>query len=60
MTAEVNSSVVADKAKDPPKDATRLVSWNLGHEPVRYVSTNTDNFNEGVIKENQAQAANLK
>ena len=45
--------MVADKAKDPPKDVTRLVSWNLGHEAVRYVSTNKDNFNGGVIKENQ-------
>jgi hypothetical protein len=52
MTEEGNSSLIAAKAKDPSKDATRLVSWNLGHEPVRYVSTNTDNFNEGVIREN--------
>jgi hypothetical protein len=56
MTGDLNSSAVVDKVKEPPKDATnnngRLVSWNLGHEAVRYVTTNKDNFNEGVIKEN--------
>ena len=52
MTGDLNSSVVVGNVKEPPKDATRLVNWNLGHEKVQYVTTNKDNFNEGVIKEN--------